>query len=126
MTVKIAAKWKKDERGYNGLESILHGLVDDGLNRRYAVVLLETVRVTREIADGDVEIPTVRIVHIEPLDGEVAAVAKRLLDEAYRARAGNAPQDQLPLGDQGGEPVSERQPDEWLDDEPTTAKKAKR
>lgn len=131
MTVNIAAQWKKDTRDLNGLTEIEEELIGQPLQRHLAVVELEVVRITRDIADGGAETPTVNILHIEPVDGEQAEAVRLMLDGLYQARSGKrqeavprtltelSGQQTLPLDGadaDGGEPVSERTHDEWLPD----------
>jgi len=118
VTVNIAAQWKRDNRELNGLSAIEDELLGKPHEPHYAVVKIETKRITRDLADGDVEVPTVNIVHIEPVDGDAADVVKTMLADLYSARTGKPePQPTLFDGSGHGEgPVSERKPDEWLDD----------
>lgn len=95
MTVNVAATFKKDERINNGLERIARDLVKDPLNRHLVVGIIECTRITRDIADGGVETPTVRFALIEVLEGEPAEQARQLLDAAHNARTGRAPQSAL-------------------------------
>lgn len=125
--VRIAAQFTKDERDRNGL---IPAAVTIAANRHdwsaYAVVRLECVRVTDEVAEGGVEIPTVGIKHIELLtEADDSATAEKLLTQAYEARTGKSPipgidgaADQAAGDTEGWEsgPVAERTPDVWLDD----------
>lgn len=92
MTVNIAGTFKKDQRENNGLESIIDALVTHPLDRHVVVALVETKRVTRDVADGT-DTPTVRFVMIEPLNGEAAATARELLNKAQTARIGHTQPD---------------------------------
>jgi len=120
VTVNIAAQWKRDNRELNGLSAIEDDLLGKPHEPRYAVVKIETKRITRDLADGDVEVPTVNIVHIEPVDEADEETVKKLLTDRYSARTGK-PEPQPTLFDSAADsaadgPVSEREPDEWLDD----------
>lgn len=95
MTVNVAATFKKDERINNGLERIARDLVKDPLNRHLVVGIIECTRITRDIADGGVETPTVRFALIEVLEGEPAEQARQLLDAAHNVRTGRSPQPAL-------------------------------
>lgn len=114
--VKTSASFTKATQPYNGLtaDQLVNELIDQPHGRRYAVVAFEVLRITEEIEEGT-KVPTVKFVQIEPLEGEAADVAKRLMEEAYNTRTGrdDAPQDTLPFDDG---PVAERPRDEWLDD----------
>ncbi|MEV7264678.1 hypothetical protein AB0N38_14110 [Micromonospora aurantiaca] len=91
MTVNMSATFKKDERINNGLERIARALVKDPLTRHVVVGVIECTRITRDIADGGVETPTVRFALIEVLDGDDAEQARQLLDAAHNARTGKSP-----------------------------------
>lgn len=108
MTVNVAATFKKDERINNGLERIARDLVKEPLNRHLVVGIIECTRITRDIADGGVETPTVRFALIEVLEGEPAEQARQLLDAAHNSRTGRTPQPAL-FGDvdrDDGDPVA--------------------
>lgn len=95
MTVKISATFKKSERDSNGLDAIGQNLIDDPLTRYLAVVLVETTKVVRDIAE-DVETPHTRVVVIEPMvTAESQKAARELLDDAHKARLGRVVQPTL-------------------------------
>lgn len=122
MTVRIAAQFTKDERDRNGLIPAAGAIAKERHDwTGYAVAKLDCVRVTDEVKDGGVEIPTVGIRHIELLDGEQADAVAKLLAQAYEARTGKTPIPGVD-GDQEGDaellddgPASPPK-DEWLDD----------
>lgn len=117
MSVNISATFSKEAREYCGLDAITADLIEFPHDRVYVVGVVEVLRITKDIADGGVETPTVRFVQIEAVDdGDVPAVRK-LLDGRYQDRTGkdHAAPDTLPIGDEG--PVAERPRDEWLDPE---------
>lgn len=92
MTARIAAKFAKDKQDMNGLDHIADRICEDRNNwRGIAVVRLDCLRVTDEIDQGGVEIPTVRVLQIEPLAGTDADTAHKLLDAAYEHRTGRVP-----------------------------------
>ena len=95
MTVKIKATFKKDERAFNGLSAVEKELIEEPLTRQVVVGIVETSKVVRDVEDGGTESPTIRFIQLEPLDGEAAVDAKRMLDEAYQKRTGNGAQDTL-------------------------------
>ena len=115
MSVNISGTFKQDQREYNGLEAIEDTLIKDPLTHRYAVIRFTTLRITEEVADGGVRTPTVRLLHIEPVDGDNEELVKDLLAGRFQARTGSAPQETLPIEhDADDGPVSERKPDKWL------------
>lgn len=89
MTVLIKGTFKRDEREFNGLEAIHEELCEKMLDRHVIVAVIETHKVTKDSA-GTVT-PTVRLLQIEPLDGEAADQARELLDKAYAGRTGAPP-----------------------------------
>ncbi|HZN77978.1 MAG TPA: hypothetical protein VFC00_40725 [Micromonosporaceae bacterium] len=113
MSVSISGTFKQDQREYNGLEAIEEDLIKDPLTHRYGVIRYTTLRITEEVADGGVRTPTVRLLHIEPVDGDNEELVKGILLGVFQARTWSTPQDPLPLDDDG--PVSERKSDKWLD-----------
>lgn len=99
MTVNVAATFKKDERINNGLEAIVRQLVKEPLERHVVVGVIEVTRITRDIADGGVETPTVRLVSVEALEGDMADAARQLLEKRHSERTGHHLQGAL-FGDQ--------------------------
>lgn len=96
MSVNIQATFKSDDRALNGLEAIEKDLVESPLDRHVIVGVVETVRITKDVADGMTETPTVRLVHIEPMLSNVdEKAARKLLEKALKARNGGAPQSDL-------------------------------
>jgi len=94
-SVNISAKFDKDTSLYNGLGSIAEDLIDNPHVLRTAVVTYETSFSKRDFQNGGVETPTIRIVQIEPLSEGDAVEAKALQAKAFKARTGNALQDDL-------------------------------
>jgi len=88
MAVNVSATFRKDEREFNGLEAIRQELIDKPLVRHLVVAEVETIRLTTDVRDGGVITPTIKLVTVEPLEGEAAEHAKKLLDEAYHHRTG--------------------------------------
>lgn len=97
MTVKVKGQWKKDTREYNGLDTDTNrkGLIEHPLQRRYAVVLLETSKVEILTQEGGTQVPTINIAHIELVEGDDAEVVASILDGAYQTRTGRAAQRSL-------------------------------
>lgn len=89
MTVKISAQLTRERKEFNGLDRIEQELVDQPRGIRYAVVAYEVKRVTDEVAEG-VEIPTIRLSHIEPVDGVHADRVRDILAERYKDRTGKS------------------------------------
>ncbi|MFI1195495.1 hypothetical protein ACH4T9_19870 [Micromonospora sp. NPDC020750] len=122
MTVKISAQLTRAQREFNGLDYITDVLVGQPRGTRYAVVAYEVKRVTDEIGEG-VEIPTIQITHVEPVDGVQADRVREILAERYQDRTGKslegdptlfdvAPGDGGPGGDE--EQVPEASADELM------------
>lgn len=89
MGVNIAAQFKKDERGMNGLLPIVGELLDEPREKRFLVAEYEVVRVTEDLEDGGIKTPTIKLLHIEPMvaaDAEKSAAG--LIQAAYLARQG--------------------------------------
>ncbi|MEV4197047.1 hypothetical protein [Micromonospora globbae] len=89
MAVKISAQLTRANREFNGLDRIETELVDQPRGERYAVVRYGVKRVTDEVDEG-VEIPTVQIHHIEPVDGMQADRVREILAERYKDRTGKS------------------------------------
>jgi len=103
--VKIQGTFKKDEREYNGLESIGDELINSPLVRHVVVAVIETVTYEVNVRDGGTKTPKVRLVSVEPLQGDAAVHATKLRDEAYHERTGQiAPPPTLFDGDQAEPP----------------------
>lgn len=124
MAVNVSATFKKDEREYNGLEGIREELIVEPLERRTIVATIEVTAITTNVRDGGTQTPTVRLVSVEPLSGDDALTARKLLEAAYHERTGqSAPPPSLfdegtPGNDAGGgePPWDEREGDD--NDEP--------
>lgn len=95
MTVNIQAQFKKDSRVYNGLDAIAETLIDKPTLRHIVVGVVETTRITTDVADGGTETPTVNFVQIEALDGDDAATARGILERRYAQRTNGSMQDDL-------------------------------
>lgn len=87
MTIQLGTKLpKKYDR--NGLHVIARELLNDPEKLHMAIVVLDTAKITRDIAADD-EYPTLRIVAIEPIiNGDVGKL-RTMLQRAYEARTGN-------------------------------------
>jgi len=90
--VNISAKFTKDTDLYNGLDA--SELLADPSAIRTAVVTYRVKFGKTDYENGGAETPTVRIVEFEPLTGEAAVDAKTLQREAFKARTGNAMQEE--------------------------------
>lgn len=88
MAVNMSSSFKKDDREYNGLEAIAETLTGDPLTRHVVVGIIETIRITRNVADGGTETPTVRFVHIEALSGGDEDQARAMLARSFKERTG--------------------------------------
>lgn len=89
MTVKIAGTFSKDQRENNGLEGVKDSLINHPLERVLVAGLVETKTVTTDVANGSVEIPTIRFVALEAvLDPSDIALVREALDRAKAKRTG--------------------------------------
>jgi len=91
--VNISGTFKKDARPHNGLEHIAEQLIKDELSP--VVVVGVVVPHAFKKAAGEELTPTVRIVAIEPLEGDAVTAAKELLDAAREARGQGPGMDSL-------------------------------
>ena len=91
MSVRMWATLPKDHEA-NGLTAIEKALIADSAETHLVVAVLNRKRLKIEDDDNET-IPTARIVHIEPLEGDAADAARLLLMEALKNRTGA---DQLP------------------------------
>ncbi|MFI6819755.1 hypothetical protein ACIBJE_02235 [Micromonospora sp. NPDC050187] len=89
MTVKISAQLTRERKEFNGLDRMHDELVDQPRGVRYAVVAYEVLRVAEEIPEG-VNIPTIRLSHIEPVDGSDADRVREILADRYHDRTGKS------------------------------------
>lgn len=89
MAVKISAQLTGERKEMNGLNRIEAELLAQRHGTRYAVIAFEVRRVSDEIDEG-VEIPTIRIAHIEPVSGPEADQVREMLASAYRDRTGKS------------------------------------
>lgn len=107
MTVKLAPALPKDDR--NGLAAIATQLADRYYSgeRTTAIVVLESIADTRKKGD---RIPEVRVVRIEPVDGDRESSALDLLQDASEQRVGRKP-DTLNLHDDPAEEFADVTPD---------------
>lgn len=106
--VNMSGSFKKDQREYNGLEAIAEVLVGEPLTRHVVVGIVETIRTTRNIADGGSETATVRFVHIEAIGGADEEQARAMLAKAFKDRTGRTDEVQPTLFD--GVPAAQNDP----------------
>lgn len=111
MSVNISGTFRKDDRQLNGLESVAEDLIEDPLTRHVVVGIVETKRIVKDISDGGTETPTVRLVQIEPLDGEAADDAQTLMEKAFQARTGHEYQGALFDRDRDDDPDDSKDDD---------------
>ena len=89
MTVKIAGTFSRETRDDNGLEEVKEQLINQPLERVLVAGLVETKTVTTDVANGSVEIPTIRFVALEAvLDPSDVATVREALDRARARRTG--------------------------------------
>jgi hypothetical protein len=102
MTVKYKAAFKKDTREYDGLdhEPTRKAIISNPLQRIYAVVALDVAKVENMVEQGGALVPQMKIVHIEPQEGDNLIVVREMLDASYRARTGQPGGAQPSLFDQ--------------------------
>lgn len=85
-TIKMAGKLPKDFE-QNGLEPHYADLVRDPRRSRVAVVVFDTAKITKDIANYET-VPTIRIVAIEVVDGEDAGKLRAMLQRVHGDRTG--------------------------------------
>ena len=97
MTVKYKASFKKDTREYDGLdhEPTRKGIIANPLQRIYAVVALDVARIENLVETGGQVVPQMKIVHIEPQEGDDLIVVREMLDKSFRERTGQGAQASL-------------------------------
>ena len=95
MGVKIAAKFTKNNKLYNGLDSVEDDLVKDPNLVRTAVVTYILKYGNTDYENGGAVTNTIKIVEFEPLSDEAAVAAKTLQREAFAKRTGHPMQDDL-------------------------------
>ena len=111
MTVSVSATFKKDEREYNGMEGIREDLIAKPLERHVIVAVIETIRLSTDVRDGGTITPTVRLCNVEPVFGDDAVIARKLLDAAYHERTGQTAPPATLFDDMDPEDM-----DDWGDD----------
>jgi hypothetical protein len=95
VTTKLSAALPDDDMDLNGLTAIRNALLADPRTCHYVVAIVDCSKITKEIrVDGVAEVPTARLIQIEPVEGRDADLARALLDRAHRIRTGRDP---LPL-----------------------------
>jgi hypothetical protein len=104
MAVNVSATFKKDERDQNGLEAIRASLIADPLERHIIVATIEVTQILTDVRDGGVQTPSVRLVNVEPLTGDDALTARKLLEGAYHERTGQTAPPPTLFDDGQGEP----------------------
>jgi hypothetical protein len=84
--LSLSGKLPAGER--NGLPSVLPDLLKDNHTPRLAFVLLNVSKVTKDADTGD-EVPTLRILGIEPVtESDDARIVERLIRRAVERRTG--------------------------------------
>lgn len=95
MGVNISAKFTKNDELYNGLHAIVDELLAEPTLLRTAVVTYKVKFDKADWENGGAKTPTIKISEFEPVFDEAAVQAKTLQREAFKARTGNAMQDDL-------------------------------
>jgi hypothetical protein len=85
-TIKIAGKLPKDY-DQNGLEPLYTDLIREPRQARVAVLVFDTAKITKDIANYET-VPTVRILAIEPVDGDDAGKLRAMLQRLHAERTG--------------------------------------
>jgi hypothetical protein len=94
--VGISGTFPKDERPNNGLEAIYDDLLKDELTSRVIVgVVVPHAYAPRKV--GEPDIPVVRFVYIEVVDGDNADVVREMIDAVRLRRNVGPAQPTLPL-----------------------------
>lgn len=86
--VAIKGAFANDDQEFNGLEAYATEFVDNPLERRIVVGVVETTRIVKDISAGGVEKPTIRFAQIEVLSGAEADQAMAMLQKRFRQRTG--------------------------------------
>lgn len=89
--VKLAGRLPQSAES-NGMYSVQPALLTDPEQQRLAVIWYDVLKVTRDIDEGD-EVPTIRVLKIEPL-GTVDEASQAIQAEVMRAaeaRLGHTP-----------------------------------
>lgn len=104
MAIEIKASFTKDTRPLNGLELIVEDLMDKPLAEVYAIVKVRCATTKVDHLNGDKRTAVIVFPHIEPmLSDEEEQAAKRLFEQAARARLGELPQQSLPFEGEPGD-----------------------
>lgn len=93
--VKLAGRLPASAES-NGMPSVQADLLTDPEEQRLAVIWYDVLKITRDVDQGD-EVPTIRVLKIEPL-GQVDEVSQAIREEVMRkaeTRLGHTP---LPFG----------------------------
>lgn len=99
MKVALKGTFGKDEREFNGLEAKAKELMDKPLERLVIVAVVERSKITIDDTKGGEATPTVRLVHVEVMEGKDAATAKNMLEATFRRRTGRSDGTPRPLWD---------------------------
>lgn len=94
--VKLAGRLPQSAES-NGMYSVQPELLTDPEEQRLAVIWYDVLKITRDVDQGD-EVPTIRVLKIEPM-GEVGAASQALREmvmQQAEARLGHTP---LPFGE---------------------------
>lgn len=97
-TVTLRGTFSKDERPSNGLEQIADDLLKDQFGTHYVVGVVQFAGSNRP-GPGEHEVPAVKFLGIEPLVGEAAESAKKILDDARKTRGLGRMEESIPTQD---------------------------
>lgn len=96
--VTISGTFSKDSRPSNGLELISGELIKDQLGLHYVVGVVQFAGASVP-GPNEPLVPRVKFLGIEPLKGSPADDAKRILDEARKARGMGRMEESIPAQD---------------------------
>lgn len=94
--VTISGTFSKDSRPSNGLEEISGQLIKDQLGLHYVVGVVQFAGASVP-GPNEPLVPRVKFLGIEPLAGDAAEDAKRILDEARKGRGLGRMEDNIPV-----------------------------
>lgn len=107
--VQISGTFKKDERPYNGLEQVSKDFAEDPLTEFYVIAKVECVGFNEDRDNDWIKVPRVRFTHIEVMQSDKEeSAARKLFDQACKARLGELPKQTLFDDGKGSYPDDER------------------
>ena len=86
-TIKLGGKLPKDD-DRNGLHSLYRDFVRDPSRSHVLIAIVDTAKIVNDIENYDT-IPQLRILAIEPIDGDDAGTLRAMLQRHHADRTGN-------------------------------------